>query len=223
MNWRNARDNNVLIEFSFDGGDVGVGTNPGDNTGKYGFCHTTGGAYTAGVVYYDTGSEFTAIKVFKGLQIITGTAVTGGTISLNAHGLYVCTNDSPPHGWTVKGDGAAAETGFRKAIRLPITITGTATSTTEIPSGSKVLECVVNIETQYSEGATIEVVVDGAVTDVTAQGTTENDPQTVNTYRSRPMADIDADSEGPVKVTIGGTPAAGAGEVIVEYYKAFMA
>lgn len=41
------------IEYSFDGASA---PSAGSNSGKFGFCHTTGGGYTAGDVVYDPGS-----------------------------------------------------------------------------------------------------------------------------------------------------------------------
>ena len=48
------------IEFGFAGGSALV---PGDNETLFGFCHTSGGLYTAGDVVYDDGT--TTLSSFK--------------------------------------------------------------------------------------------------------------------------------------------------------------
>ena len=92
-------DSPLLIRFNFNG------NNPpfvGSNTGKYGICHTSGGSYTAGALYYDDGNSITIVTVFSGLSIITSADISG-TISLSANLLYTAESNIAPYSWTAKG------------------------------------------------------------------------------------------------------------------------
>ncbi len=93
---------------------------------------------------------------------------------------------------------------------------GTATedSATILPTGSRVIECRVEVTTPYSLGATIEV---GRTSDPDLyQTAAQNVPQVANTYTNDLDERVDT-SMAAVRVTIGGAPAAGAATVIVLY------
>ena len=202
-----------LIEWNFDGG--GVVPPPGTNTGKYGFCHTSGGGYTAGQVYYDDGAAIVVATVYKMGQLMATTAVTG-TVSLIANGVYIAQTAAAPFTWTLKGDGTLVYTGLLQSIRIPLLLVP-ATSTTVIPTSSKVMRVYTNVTTPYSGGTTIEVAIGAEV----LQATTENDPTVAAAYKNDPLHDVV--SGDVVTVTIAGAPGAGAGEVIVEYDTSFFA
>ena len=137
---------------------------------------------------------------------------------MSANGLYVAHSAAAPYTWTLKGDGIPQSIGYPHVIELAIDTAASKTSTTSIPSGSKVLSVSTNITTAYDNGATVQIVVDGAVSDLTIQATTENDPTNVGIYDSEPVdMTVDGDTEGPVKVNIANTPSTGAGTVLITY------
>ena len=213
VNWLDLRDANVLIQFSFDGASAPAA---GTNTGTYGICHTSGGAYTAGQVYYDDGTTLRATKIHVGTRITTGSAVTG-TVSLNANGVYAAHSSTAPFSWTLKGDGMAGGTGIVKTIEVPIDTSASKSSTSSIPDGAEVLRVLTKITTEYDNAAAIAVIVDGT-SDLTIQPTDENDPSVAGMYVSE-VEDgaITSDTEGPVTVTVSNTPSTGAGTVIIEF------
>lgn len=211
--YMDLKDANALISFSFDGASA---PSAGSNTGTYGFCHTTGGAYTNGEVYYDTGTELRLIKIAAGSTIASGSAVTGD-VSLVANGIYCAHSSSAPYTWTLKGDGTNGGTGLVKVIEIPIGTSASYSSTSGIADGAEVLWAKLRVTTPYSSGATIGAVVDGT-TDLTIISSADVDAESADTY----FIDIDdgsvtASNEGVVTVNIGGAPAAGAGLVLVGF------
>lgn len=209
----------LLVEFSFDGGSPPA---PGTNTGKYGFCHTSGGSYNAGAVYLDDGTSLLAVTVNKSHLLMTTTGVTG-TVSLIANGIYIAQAATAPYSWTLKGDGTGSSTGVQKAIKVTVgSAAGNFDSTTSVPSGAKIVRVLTNVTTLYDGGATLEVLVNGS-TPLTVQATTENRPNKVGLYANTPFSDVAASNAGIVRVVLGGTPTVGAAEVVVEYYETFMA
>ena len=213
--YQNLRDSDALIEFSFDGGSAPAA---GTNTGQYGFCHTSGGSYTAGEVCYDDGSSLTAIPIKKGSKIATTSSVSG-TVSLIANGLYIATAAAAPFSWTLKGDGSTAAT--LKTIELSLGTNATYSSTTAIPDGSKIMEVHLDVDASYDNSATIQVIVDGT-SDLTILDTDENDPETVGTYSVEPLSDVDASTEGVVTINISNTPTTGAATAYIRYAESFL-
>ncbi|MBA3015480.1 MAG: hypothetical protein KKD63_16850 [Proteobacteria bacterium] len=214
VNWQDLRDQSPLMQFSFDGATAPSG---GSNTGTYGFCHTSGGSYTAGQVYYDSGTALVAIKTFIGMTITTGSAITG-TVSLSANGLYVAHSAAAPYTWTLKGDGIPQSIGYPHVIELALDTAASKSSSTSIPAGSKIMSVSTNITSAYDNSAGIQIVVDGVVSELTIQATNENDPATVGIYDSEPVdMTVDSDTEGHVKLIISNTPSTGAGTVLVTY------
>lgn len=214
-----VKERAVLVEFSFDGGAPPAA---GANTGKYGFCHTSGGSYNAGAVYLDDGAALLAVTINKGHLLLTTTAVTG-TVSLIANGAYIAQAAAAPYSWTLKGDGTGTSTGVQKAISVPVSsAAGNFDSTTSIPAGAKILRVLSNVTTQYDGSATLEVRINGS-TPLTVQATTENRPSKVGLYANTPFENVGALNAGVVRVVLGGTPTVGAAEVVVEYYETFLA
>jgi hypothetical protein len=95
-------DANALIRFSFDGASPPM---PGQYCYQYGFCHTSGGPYVAGQVYYDDGFVHRGIQIYEGLRIVTTNAVIGA-VTLAADNIYVAESINPPFAWTSKGGGS---------------------------------------------------------------------------------------------------------------------
>jgi len=214
-----VKERALLIEFSFNGGSP---PSPGANTGKYGFCHTSGGSYSAGAIYLDTGAALTTVPLYKMQEMLTTTAVSG-TVSLIANGYYIAQTASAPYTWTLKGDGTGSNTGVSKSIKVAVTATaGNFDSTTSIPTGARILRVWTNVTTAYNNNATIQVQINGG-TPLVVQATTENRPSKINLYQNTPWADVAAGNAGVVRVTLGGTPSLGAADVVVEYQDAFLA
>lgn len=213
VNWLDLKDANVLLQFNFDGASPPLA---GDNTGTYGFCHTSGGAYSAGQVYYDDGTDIRATKIHVGTMIATGSAISG-TISLNANGVYAAHSAAAPFTWTLKGDGSAEGAGYFRVINIPIDTTVTKSSTTSIPDGGMVYSVNTMITTPYDNAATISVYVDG-ISDLTVQPSDENDPSIADSYLSE-VEDgaVTAATEGVVTVDITGSPSTGAGMVSINF------
>lgn len=103
--------------------------------------------------------------------------------------------------------------GAIKQIRFAIG-TSTVSSSTQIPANAVVSDCQVKITTPYSGGATISVGRTGATSLLVA--TTDNLPQSTDTF-DLPQDTAWGASPLAVLVTIGGSPGAGAGVVIVNY------
>lgn len=83
------------IQFSFDGASPPV---IGANTSKFGICHTTGGIYTEGEVYFDTGAALTDYSD-EATTITTRTTVFGD-LNLVENAVYVNEGST----WTQKID-----------------------------------------------------------------------------------------------------------------------
>jgi hypothetical protein len=208
----------LLTEFSFDGGSPPA---PGTNTGQYGICHTSGGAYNAGAIYLDDGAALTEVTVNKG-HLLMSTSAVSGTVSLIANGIYIAQAATAPYSWTLKGDGTASTTGLQKAVKIPVTSTaGTFDSTTSIPSGAKILRVYSDVKTAYDGGATLEVSINGS-TPLVVQATSDNRPNKVGLYANTPFSDVGATNAGLVRVTLGGAPTTGSADVVVEYYDTFL-
>jgi hypothetical protein len=214
-----ARGRLALIEFSFDGG--GVVPSPGDNTNKFGVCHTTGGGYTAGQVIFDTG---TALQVMPDEVAchLTTTAAVSGTVSMIANGFYAREGAS----WVLKGDVVSSYAGLVKTIEVAYAYSDDGTpvsSTTSIEAGARVLRAWNKVEVAFNAGSpTVLVEVDGAVSDVTLMETGDSKPKKANTYLVEEITKIISDTAGPVRVTVdkaGST--AGNGIVVVEYVTPF--
>jgi hypothetical protein len=198
------------IDFSFDGASA---PSAGSNTGDFGFCHTTGGGHTAGDVIYDDGSSLITIPASV-VKHITTTSAVSGTISLIANGVY--SNDGGT--WTLKGDGTGAASGSVLTIEVTYSNTDTAgkSSTTSVPNGARVLRVRNIVETIFNNSPTVTVIVDGT-SDETILTTTDSDLETQGEYHRDDTHLITSSTEGVITVTVGGTPSAGAGRIIVEY------
>jgi hypothetical protein len=214
-----ARGRIALIEFSFDGG--GVVPSPGDNTNKFGICHTTGGGYTAGQVVFDTGTALQVLPDEVACHLTTTTAISG-SVSMIANGLYAREGAS----WVMKGDVVAAYTGLVKSIEVPYAYTDDGTpklSTASIEAGSRVLRAWNKVKVVFNSG-TPSVIVDinGPVTDEVLMAAGDSKVKKLNTYLVEEIVEIDADRAGPVRVTVDKSGSgAGNGIIVVEYVTPF--
>lgn len=203
------------VEYDFAGGSP---PDAGDNTNKFGFCHTTGGIYTAGDVIYDTGSLLIVCPFAT--TITTKTAITG-TISMIANGLYAIDAGT----WTLKGDGGAASTGFVKFVEVPFTYnsgtSGVNESTVSIPDGARIVGADTIVTTAFDGTApTASINIQGS-SPVTVQSTTGNNLKVVNQYKSQAIIQIGSTGAGLVRVTVvPDGSAAGVGIAYVWYVTA---
>jgi len=199
----------TLISFDFAGGSV---PSPAANTGLFGFCHTSGGIYTAGQVVFDTGS---AIVVLRHTTHLTTTTAITGTISLLTNGFYALQSGT----WTLKGDGSSGgePTGTVKQVVIPFIYTNTfVSSSTNIPSGSYILTVKVTKSVAWNGTApTVLVAIQGS-SPLTVLATADSDLTSTIEDVSLDTFKVGGTNAGNVRVTLGGTGAsAGAGEVIV--------
>lgn len=167
-------------------------------------------AYVAGTVLWDDGSGAGNVAILgptTGASIVTTASLTGGTFTFNANTEYVWTGST----WQ---NIAPNVSGAVYAIDFVIGTSASQSSVTSIPANAVVLRTDVTITTPYSGGATIAVGQTGTTT--LLQGTADNYPQTVDEYQN--LARVPwGGSSLPVLVTVGGSPAAGAGVVTVNY------
>lgn len=201
-----------VIQFSFDGASIPAA---GSNTGKFGFCHTTGGSYTANDVVYDTGAVYKVLPRESCKVILTSSAVTG-TISLNANGVYGWESTA----YVLKGDGSATDTGLVKCIIVPLVFgsAGTVDSTATIPDGAYVVRTVCNVGTLFNGTApTVGVTVNGS-SPLTIMATTENNLKLANQYEVEDIFTIGSTETGVVRLTYtADSSSAGAAKVFVFY------
>lgn len=200
------------VTWSFDGSSP---PSPGTNSGQFGICHTTGGGYTEGRVYYDDNSSLILMPTEVVRSITTASAVSGN-ISLIANGVYALQGGS----WVLKGDGTGATTGLSRWVEVSFDYNDAGTpvdSTTSITDGTRVLGSRCVIETAFPDGTpTIQITVNGSSPE-TIMSTSQNAPGTVGEYQTDLTHEITSSNEGVVRVTIGGSPTAGAGYALVEY------
>jgi len=197
------------IYFSFDGASAPA---PGTNTNEFGFCHTTGGSYTAGQVVYDDGTSLLLMpdEVVTGL---TTRSAISGTISFNANCLYVLEGGS----WILKG--VAPDLGVEHIIEIPFDYTDTTVdSTSVVPDGAKVTRVAVVVTTAFNgSNPTVGAVVNGG-TPLTIWQTGDSNLKLTNQYEDNEVKEVGAANEGVVRLTV--TPAgstAGEGFMLVEY------
>jgi len=201
----------VDVEFSFDGASP---PSAGANTDKFGFCHTSGGSYTAGDIVYDTGAALVVMPSNVATHL-TSRAAVSGTISLIANGLYARQGAT----WTLKGDGTPTQLGHELAIAVDYDFNDSSvSSTTEIPDGAIVTRVTNSVQTAFNDNsATVQVDVDGG-SDETVMATTDSKLKAANEYSVPQHTPITSSTTGPVTLTVTpGTSTTGAGQVIVHY------
>jgi hypothetical protein len=207
----------VLVEFSFNGGTPPSG---GTNSGKYGMCHTSGGSYNAGELYYDDGSDLNLVTPYK-MQVVMTKVAVAGTVNLIDEGLYIAESASAPYSWTLKGDGTPVYTGVERVIEIPVTAAaGNFDASTAVPEGARITRVSTKVSTAFDGSATIAVLIHGS-SDLTVQTTSENSPGSAGTYETGDYEDVSSTYAGPPRVTLGGSPSVGAAKVYVHYATPF--
>lgn len=104
--------------------------------------------------------------------------------------------------------------GVVREIRFVLGTSASQSSTTQIPANAIVTKVQLSITTPYSGGGTISVGQTGSASLLMATG--DNNPQSAGIYE----VNVDTSWGGSplaVLATVGGSPAAGAAELIVHY------
>lgn len=187
-----------------------------NNTSTRGFLvvTTAGSGAAIGDLLFDNGlndaQPVSIVSAKDGRTISTTASFTGGTISLEADSVY--TWDDTGGEWVKIGD-IGSVTGAVRTIRFTLDNTASQDSSSEIPSGYRVIEARIEVTTPYSGGATIEMG-DTSTSDLIFSAGDAKE-QKADTYIVE--QDTAWPSDSVVRVTVGGTPAAGAGVAIVKY------
>jgi len=201
----------IIVSGQFDGNNP-LPANTG--TAQYLIVSTTGANGTIGQLVYDDGSGVgtaTIVSTVDGRAVVVKTALSGGTVTFDPDSVYLW--DAGTTAWVKVAD-VGGVTGGRNVIRYAITNAATQDSVTTIPANARVLRASIDVTTPYSGGATLSIGRAGSL--ALLQATTDNLPQTANTYAVNQDTGWGA-SALVVRVTIAGAPAAGAGVIVVEY------
>lgn len=200
-----------VIQFSFAGATPPAA---GVNTGKFGFCHTTGGSYTANDVIYDTGAALLVLPRESCKVIYSSSAVTG-TVSLSANGVYGWESTA----YVLKGDGAATDTGFVKCIKVAYTKdSGNVDSTASVPSGAYVVRVINFVSTLFNGTAPTMLATIQGSSPLTIMATADSNLKLANQYEVEDVGVVGATETGVVRAAV--TPDAsttGAGLLLVFY------
>lgn len=196
------------IHFSFLGA---APPSPGDNTGYFGICKTTGGDYTAGDVIYDNGAALEDVTHNVCQHLTTEVAVTNGDISLIEDGVYAWESSA----WVLKGDGTAGDSGLTKMIKVHFDHeTLTPSSSTSIPTNAIVVRAQVNVTEAFNGTPAATLLVQSNSQTLMATG--DSKPSTVNIYQVPQQTTITSGAVVAITcVNTGGST--GEGDVIVEY------
>jgi hypothetical protein len=204
----NIQSSGPNITWDFDGSSPPT---PNDNPNEWGICHTTGGAYTAGRIYYDDAASLVLMPTEICRKITSSTAVTG-TVSLISNGVYALEGGN----WVLKGDVVQSFTSLPQVVEIAVGTAASTNSTTSIPDGSRVVNTYLKIETAYDSSATIIIKVDGAADEILiAAADVELD--TIYEVESDNVHIITSSNEGVVNVALTGSPTVGAAKVLVTY------
>lgn len=136
--------------------------------------------------------------------------------------LWDFTSSMSPSAWLMPFSGtelvSVGSTNFApsamRGIVFPIALGATQVSANDIPANSFVLRTTLIIGTLYSLGTTI--TIGNSAFPALLQIATDNNPEIVGQYGATNNFTWGG-SNLPVQVTVAGAPAAGAGQVVVEY------
>jgi hypothetical protein len=199
------------IVFSFDGASA---PSPGANAQTFGMCHTSGGGFTAGRIYYDS-TELTALTLIPedvGMTITVKTAVTG-TKSFDANSVYAWVSSCT---WGKRGDAGGTATGG-KTIQIDLINSDTVKQSTYSLVSTEIIEkVIVRISTPFSAGGELNVILDGTNNQTLFDSTGDDGSmQLANQYEINDWYVVTALTAGKITVTLSGSPAAGVCSVFV--------
>jgi hypothetical protein len=197
----------TVVALQFNGGNA-LPSNSG--TEQFYVVTTSGANATIGQLLWDDGSGSGTVSVLaaRSQMIVTTAAFSGGTVSLSADSAYIWDATQ----W-VNAAGVSLS-GPRRVVRFAITNAASQSSAKQIPANATVRSCLLDVVTPFSAGATGTVGQTGAAS--LLMGTTDN----LLTVAGQYAVDLDAAwGASPLAVlfTVAGSPAAGAGFLVVEY------
>jgi len=186
------------------------------NTGVRGFVvvTTAGSGAAIGDVLFDDGSGSGTMEILsavEGRTIAVTDALSGGTITFDPDSIYIWDEDGGS--WIKIGD-IGSVTGAIRTVEFALDNSASQDSTFSIPANANILECRLEITTPYSGGAGIKV---GNTTDddlIMAEN--DNSPQAAHDYVVRQNTEWGG-SASVVRATVTGSPAAGAGNLLVKF------
>lgn len=198
----------IKISASFDGNSAPAA---GTNTGKYLICHTSGGSYVAGKIYYDDGTALTLVEDDNRV-IYVACPDFSGTISLKEKYVYMW--DEELLSWIALFDTANVFDGTDQIIILDIGTNSSYESTTTIPSNAYITNTRLKIADAYDIGTTIEVKLKNS--GVILLASNHNKASKANEeFKNDEL--IKMTQSDTVLVNIAGTPTVGSGFVMVEF------
>lgn len=199
-----------VIAGQFNGGNA---LPANTSTEQYFVVTTTGANASIGDLIWDDGTGTgTAVRLTTTERLImTQTALTGGTISFSADSLYWW--DTATSAWL--NVGGSTMSGAIRTIRMAITNAASQSSTQVIPANAYILETYAKVTTPFSPGSTFQVGRTGST--ALAMTSAQNLATVAGEYSTGPTDIAWGASALPVLVSVGGSPAAGAGVVVVKY------
>ena len=189
-----------------------------DNTSVRGFVvvTTAGSGAVVGDILYDNGLNdsipMEILSAIEGRTIAVTEALTGGTATFEGDSIYIW--DAQTSSWLKVGD-VGGVTGAIRTIRFIVDNSASQDSDTSIPANARVFDCNFEVTTAYSGGAT--VAIGNSTTANLIMLATENNAQKAGRTYAKEQDTGWGGSDLPVRVTVTGSPAAGAGVVVVKY------
>ncbi len=187
-----------------------------NNTSTAGFVAATtfGSGTVAGDLLYDDGSAIGTMEIqaaVNGRTIAVTVALIGGTIEFDANSMNQW--DAEGGAWVKIGD-ISSVAGAIRQIRFALNTDAQQDSPELAPANARGVRCDVDITTPYTGGTTI--TVGNTTTADLLQEAADNTPHSIGTY----SVDVDVDwggSASAVRVTVAGSPAAGAGFLVFRF------
>jgi hypothetical protein len=161
-------------------GQIDGGSPPAVAAGATYLCTTTGGAYTAGKLYYAENATWNEVSPAAGLTISVTVALSGGTLTFTADHRYMW--DADGAAWVDIGPAAAAS-GIMKTARASLAFgtTSPVSIGSALPTNAVVSRIVVNVTQAFNGTApTVSFGVSGSLTELGL--VTESDLATTGTY-----------------------------------------
>lgn len=176
---------------------------------------TSGSGASIGDILEDDGSSTGTMEIISarnGREIFVSSALTGGSISLDGSSIYSWRTSSSS--WQKISDIGSLSGGLQE-IHIPITsASATFDSITIIPANYNIRQVDLKVTTAFSSGTTIQVgntSVPNLIMNIS-----DGKPEQVGIYSELQNTEWGV-SDSIVRVSIGGSPIAGAGIVMVRY------
>ncbi len=206
----------VDVQFSFAGASAPAA---GANSAKFGFCHTSGGAYSAGDVVYDNAASIIVVPQHVAMHLTTRDAISG-TISMSANWLYARVGFG--NSWQKKCDASGAE-GAMFVIEIPFAHdNANPSSTTALTDGMRIHRQVVEVTEAFSGaggavGFSASMEADDSITfdGRLSEGYNEADVNFAFQYEKSEIINITSANAGVIEILVAGAGlAAGEGRYL---------